>query len=150
MKKLLFFLTVFLLSGIFATKNYSQSKANTKKADYQDPKNWGPGWNNTNGGCKVCDSVKNFSLPTFIYQNIRYPIVDSLVFKNYGSVMYAQSFSCPVTVDSSVRFVFPLPLLKEQKVVSFKKIINGQLISDVECHDMEKTWRSQVVFFLNH
>ncbi|MFO0743750.1 MAG: hypothetical protein U0469_01720 [Candidatus Paceibacterota bacterium] len=156
MKKLLFFLTVFLLSGIFATKNYSQSKANTKKADYQDPKNWGPGWNNTNGGCKVCDSVKNFSLPTFIYQNIRYPIVDSLAYKKYGSEKYAGSFYSSIVVDSSERSLFSNFLYQEQKVVSYDILKNGIFYKEAkqDYKQPEANWKSWtvcsifIIFFL--
>lgn len=105
-------------------------------------------WNNTNSGCIKCDSVKNFSLSMFIYKKIPYPIVDSFVFNEYDSVKYAQSFSGPVVVDSSVRHIFSTLLLKDQRVVKYKKIINGQIKKEVDYKDPKTTWRSLLMFSL--
>ena len=102
-------------------------------------------WNNTNADL---DLVKNVSYPYFIYKNIRYPIFDLPVFKKYGSKDYAESFYDTVKVDSSVRHLFSPFLWKDQLVLTYKQIINGQLKNETEYKDSQVTWRSLVVSFL--
>lgn len=96
-------------------------------------------WNNTNSGCINC--VKNFPIAMFIYDNIRYPIVDSGVFVKYGAEKCAESFYSKVLIDSTKKEASTNFFGTETITVTrYKFISNGHLIWETVYGDERFSW----------
>lgn len=152
MKNLFFLLTLIFVSFISFAQKLDKDKKENKYSLFphtmqmnSESYDYSHSWPTRN-----LQKEKFFAFSTFVYENVRYPIVDSSVRNRYGGLLYGKSFTNPVVVDSTSRILFSLFLLKRTEVRSYNELVDGYLVikNKTTYLNKQKSWFEFSIFFV--